>query len=146
MDERWLAGTVMAVVGISSLLGLGRALQLRKGLAGEAIIRLAYGGSCFGASDEHAKAHRIRGSGILALTSSSLTFRRYFGRGKLDIPLSSLTGIDETHTFKDKVSLSRLLVISYRNESGASAAAAFTNINCGAWSEAILQQRKSSFM
>ncbi|GIQ68277.1 hypothetical protein [Xylanibacillus composti] len=146
MNVGWIAGAMVAAIGAGGILAIGRALQLRRRLAAESMVRLAYGGSCFGAYRGNNRMKLWSGSGMLALTPSRLRFMRYFGRASLNIPLTTLTGIHETHTFRDKVSLSRLMVVTYREADGTLVSVAFTNVDAGAWSEAIRQQRQLHFM
>ncbi|GEM_PF-3292830 len=143
MGVEWIAITVAMAIGVIFLLGIARIVQLRQRFARESIIRLAYAGSCFGVDSGTDSVKSWSGAGIFVLTTASIQFKRYVGNGSLDIPLSTLIGIDEAHTFKAMVSLSRLLIITYREADGSLSAAAFTNVDCAAWMEAIQRQRQA---
>lgn len=68
---------------------------------------------------------QVRGTGTLALTSDTLHFQLWIPNRVLDIPLTSITNIDNPRSFLGKATAAKLLKVEFTNEQGQSDAIAW---------------------
>jgi len=79
---------------------------------------------------------QIRGNGALVLTKDELFFIRAMPFKEYVIPIKSITGVSTPTSFNGRSSLSRLLCVQYKTDSGADAIA-WSIKEPGKWKEAI---------
>ncbi len=90
---------------------LKKEMAMRKVLDREGFVRSSRGGNYFGCTDK--EYAQIRGNGVLILTEEGLHFELLIPKKRIDIPLSSVMGLETTKSFLGKSRGKELLQVNH---------------------------------
>lgn len=90
---------------------LRKEMEMKKGFNREGFVRSSRGGNFFGSTDKGYA--QIRGNGVLILTEEGLHFEMLIPKKRIDIPLSSVIGLETTRSFLGKSRGKKLLRVNH---------------------------------
>lgn len=109
--------------------------EVRAQLGSEEPRLLDPSANCFGV--ESAGMFQGRGNGCLALTGERLVFRMWVPREQLEVPVTSLTGVETARSFLGKTKGRDLLVIRFREADGTPNALGLLVRDLAAWQQVL---------